>query len=72
MILTMWLYGYNMQFIKNGLEEDADFDDEEYEMEDTDGVEVEHLHISDYQGFALIYIRLIYYSDETTKQVIDV
>ncbi|KAE8649455.1 hypothetical protein Csa_018878 [Cucumis sativus] len=35
-------------FIENGLEGDADSDGEEDEMEDTDGVEVEHLHISDY------------------------
>ena len=38
----------------NGLEGNADSGSKEDETEDTDGVEVEHLHISDYQGFALI------------------
>ena len=36
-----------MQFIENGLEGDADSGGEEDETEDTDGVEVEHLHISE-------------------------
>ncbi|KAE8652876.1 uncharacterized protein LOC116403552 isoform X1 [Cucumis sativus] len=43
------------RFIEIGLEGDANSDGEEDEMEDTDDVEVEHLHISDYQGFALIF-----------------
>ena len=43
-----------MQFIENGLERDADFGGEEDEIEDIDSVEVEHLHISNYQGFAPI------------------
>ena len=54
MILTTWLYWYDMQFIENGLEGDVNSDVEEDKMEDTDGVEVEHLYISDYQSFALI------------------
>ena len=36
-------------------EGDVDYGGEEDETEDTDGVKVEHLHISDYQGFALIF-----------------
>ncbi|XP_008448921.1 serine/threonine-protein kinase rio2 [Cucumis melo] len=35
------------KFIENGLEGDADSGGEEDEAEDTDGVEVEHLHISE-------------------------
>ena len=45
MILTIWLYWYNMQFIENGLEGDVDSGGEEDETEDTYGVKVEHLHI---------------------------
>ena len=38
MILTIWLYWYNMQFIENGLEGDADSGGEEDETKDTDDV----------------------------------
>ena len=49
-----------MQFIENGLEGDADSGGEEDEAEDTDGVEVEHLHISEEVFILSLYLNYVW------------